>query len=228
MLPKNPAAAVDPPVPDKKERSVLPPELVGPFLEAIKGTGIYYVPIYMAFATGMRREEILGLRWEDVNLEQGLAAVRQVLKRQNGKFFFGEPKTDKSRRVVVLPAAAIEVLEKHRKAQEERKRAMAGAYKDYGLVCCRPNGMPIVPATLTSYFRDWTKRHPEFAGVTFHGLRHTHATLLMAAGVHPKVVSERLGHSSIEITLSTCTPTRCRPYKKKRPQGIDELISCGR
>lgn len=224
ILFRNPAAAVDPPVPRRKEPRVVPPERVAEFLAAIEDAGIYRVPIFLAFVTGMRRGEILGLRWEDVDLNGGLAVVRQVLKRRAGEFVFDEPKTEKSRRTVSLPEVAVEVLREHKRRQDGRKRA--GAYRDYGLVCCRPDGSPIVPSTLTTYFRGWVRRHPEFAGMTFHGLRHTHATLLMAAGVHPKIVSERLGHSSINITLQLYThslPT----LQKEAAARIDQIIAGG-
>lgn len=226
ILSRNPVAAVEPPVPGRKEQRVLAPEQVAACLEAIRDTGIYRAPIFLAFTTGMRRGEILGLRWEDVDLARGLLMVRQVLKRRKGQFFFEKPKTEKSRRTVVLPGAAVEFLKEHKRAQEERKRAMGGAYREYGLVCCRRDGTPIVPSSLTTYFRGWVRRHPEFAGMTFHSLRHTHATLLMAAGVHPKIVSERLGHSSIEITLQLYThslPT----LQKEAAARMDQIISCG-
>jgi integrase len=226
LLHRNPVAAVDPPVPRRKEQRVLAPEQIRAFLAAIEDAGIYRVPIFLACTTGMRRGEILGLKWENVDLRQGCLVVRQVLKRRAGRFVFEEPKTEKSARMVTLPAAAVDVLKRHKEAQEERRRALRGVYRDYGLVCCRSDGTPIVPSSLTTYFRGWVRRHPEFAGLTFHGLRHTHATMLMAAGVHPKVVSERLGHSSIEITLQLYThslPT----LQKEAAARIDQIISGG-
>lgn len=227
MLGRNPADRVDPPVPEKREPNVLMPEAVPGFLEAIRCAGHYYVPIALAVMTGMRRGEILGLHWDEVDLEKGVLRVRKVLKRVDGKFDFRKPKTKKSRRTIILPEILVEILRRHRVEQEERKRALGPAYKDYGLVCCRPDGRPIVPDTFTSYFSRWIERHPDFPRVTLHGLRHSHATLLMDAGIHPKIVSERLGHSTISITLDLYTHS-LPLLQKEAAERLDSIANLGR
>lgn len=227
LLDRNPADRVDPPVPERREPNVLTPEAVPAFLEAIKRTGHYYVPIALAVMTGMRRNEVLGLRWEDVDLENGVVRVTKVLKRIDGAFDFRKPKSKKSRRAIVLPEVLVEILRRHRAEQEERKRIMGPAYRDHGLVCCRPDGTPIVPSTFSTYFRSWIKRHAVFPRITLHGLRHSHATLLMGVGVHPKIVSERLGHSTINITLDLYT--HCLPLlQKEAADRFDQIVNLGR
>ena len=128
-------------------------------------------------------------------------AVRQTLQEAEGKRTFKEPKTPKSRRVIALPTVALEVLRQHRARQAETKLQLGGRYNDHDLVCTQADGSPWWSSGFDRAFRRAKKQ----AGidVRFHDLRHTHATQLLRAGVHPKVVSERLGHASIGITLDT-------------------------
>ena len=150
--------------------------------------------------TGMRRGELLGLRWRDADLEASRVSDRADARRQARAL---EPKTDKGRRNVALDPATVTALRDHRKSQLEERLAWGTAYEDeHDLVFCREDGSPTWPQSLSRSF----ERHAKQAGlpaIRFHDLRHTHATLALAAGVHPKVVSERLGHASVAITLDT-------------------------
>ncbi|MEW8959688.1 MAG: site-specific integrase [Moorella sp. (in: firmicutes)] len=131
-----------------------------------------------------------------MDLATGTVHVQQAMQR------IREPKTKKSRRQIVLPAAAIDMLRKL-KAKQARNKLLAGpAYNDMGLVFCRPNGEPLDPSYVSRRFHAIAVK-AGLAGIHFHSLRHTHATLLLTQGVHPKVVQERLGHGSINITLDT-------------------------
>ena len=200
LLARNPADAVRAPRPEAKEMDVLDEAGIVCLLDAAKGTALY-IPVLLAATTGMRRGEVLGLRWQDVDLKTGTVAVRQALSRTKAGPVFTTPKTAKSKRTLALPAIARKALKVHHKQQAEARLRLGPVFRDHGLVCPAEDGRPWHPGTLTSSFRDLTKR----AGIrsTFHGLRHSHATLLLRQGVHPKIVSERLGHSSIGLTLDT-------------------------
>jgi len=145
----------------------------------------------------------LGLRWDDLDLDAGSLYVRQTcqwLPRRG--FTFRAPKTAGSRRSVAIAADTVRVLRQHRAKQAEERLALGAAYNDQNLVFTTPLGTPIDPSNLR---RAW-ELVVEQAGighVRFHDLRHAHATLLLREGVHPKVVSERLGHSGVGITLDT-------------------------
>ncbi len=160
------------------------------------------IPVMLAIATGMRRGEILALRWQDIDLEAGMATVIHSLEQTRGQLGFKSPKTGKGRRTVALPAIAVELLREHKTSQLYQRLALGPAYQDHDLVCPRPDGRPWPPDTFSTAFAALVRRS-KFKHVRFHDLRHTHATQMLRQGVHPKVVSERLGHSAIGITLDT-------------------------
>lgn len=171
------------------------------FLEHVRGDRLY--PLYhLAATTGLRRGEVLGARWRDLDLENGRLAVSQTVISVDYHIKFSTPKTARGRRSVAIDTETVRVLREHRKRQLEERLALGGYAEDLGLVFCAFDGRPIHPSNLSKWFAKLVAR----AGVPrirFHDLRHTHATLALAAGIHPKVVSERLGHSSVSITLDT-------------------------
>lgn len=199
LLVRNPADAVEPPRPEHPEIRTLS-EVESIKLMEVSADSRLHVPIILALATGMRRGEILALRWKDVDLVAGAAAVRQSLEETKTGLAFKPPKTQKSRRVMPLPGFAIETLRRHRKAQAAQRLQLGSAYEDNGLVCARPDGRPWVPSSFTAGFIAFAKR-AGFGALCIKNLRHTHATQLLIQGVHPKVVSERLGHSTVGMTL---------------------------
>ena len=198
LLARNPADAVEPPRPKRREMRALDGEATGKLLRAATETRLY-VPIMIAVTTGLRRGEILGLRWEDVDFENANLAVRQSLEQTKAGLAFKQPKTAKGRRVVALPGLTIETLKQHRKQQAAERLMLGQAFEDHGLVCARADGNPWPSNSFSAAFVALAKK----AGCTirFHDLRHTHATQLLRQGVHPKIVSERLGHSTVGITL---------------------------
>jgi integrase len=202
LLVRNPSDAVEPPRRKEREMQVLDDKQLGTLLKGAAGKSIY-VPILLAVTTGMRRGEILGLRWSDIDLNAGTLAVCQSLEHTRvGGLKFKQPKTRRSRRVVALPHFAVEALRKHRAAQG-RTRLQAGSdYKDHDLVCARWDGSPRNPGAVTRAFAKLIA-DLGLTKVRFHDLRHSHATQLLREGIHPKVVSERLGHSTVGITLDT-------------------------
>jgi len=199
MLSRNPADAVEPPRPVRIEMRALDEAETARLVEASAG-GRLYLPILLAVTTGARRSEILAFRWRDVDLEAGTLAVRQSLEQTKEGLSFKEPKTQKSRRVIALPQLAIDALRRH-KAEQAKIRLMLGpGYQAGDLVCCQADGRPFKPGNITNSFAELVKRL-KIPRLRFHDLRHSHATLLLRKGIHPKVVSERLGHSTVGITL---------------------------
>jgi integrase len=173
-------------------------EQVGQFLASVKGQRLH--PAFQTLATtGLRRSEVLGLRWADVDLEAGTLAVRQVVSLDRYRPFLAEPKTPRSRRVVALDPGTVTVLKAHRKAQLEERMAAGPAWQDTGLVFAREDGSILHPQTLSGAF----ERAAKAAGlpaIGIHGLRHSHASLGLAAGLPLVIMSERLGHSSVALT----------------------------
>jgi integrase len=166
--------------------------------------------IFLALGTGVRRGELLGLRWVDMDLDAGVLHVRQALIRvgnhdatagdRKGRLIFQEPKTEESRRTTPVPADITEALKHHKARQAQEKLLFGEAYDDHGLVFCQPNGQPIDPRTFTRYF----ERLLHQAGVPrirFHDGRHTFATLMLELGEAPKTVQTMLGHTKIATTL---------------------------
>jgi integrase len=149
----------------------------------------------------MRRAEVLGLRWADVDLRAGHLSVTQTITASNHRLIIGPTKTARSRRRIELDPETVDVLRRHRKAQAEERLAIGAGWVDHDLVFCRVDGEPVHPDWFTRYFVRLESRLdvPQIRGP--HDLRHTWATLALKAGVHPKVVSDRLGHSTIAITL---------------------------
>jgi integrase len=169
------------------------------FLEHVAEDRLY-AAYHLAATTGMRRGELLGLRWRNVDLDTGRVSIVQTLV---GKREFSKPKTDKGRRNVALDPTTVGVLRDHRKRQLEERLAWGPAYQgEHQLAFSREDGSPTWPQSLSRAFECHAKQSG-LPVIRFHDLRHTHATLALAAGVHPKVVSERLGHASVGITLDT-------------------------
>lgn len=199
LLGRNPADAVEPPRARPREMRALNEAATARLLTAAEGTRLF-IPILLAASTGMRRGEILGLRWKDVDLEGATLAVRQSLEQTAAGLSFKQPKTAKSRRVVALPAFTVEGLKQHRARQATERLALGAAYTDNGLVCPAADGAPWRPNAFSAAFVALIRK-TTLQAVRFHDLRHTHATQLLRNGIHPKVVSERLGHATVGITL---------------------------
>ncbi len=151
----------------------------------------------VAVNTGMRQSELLGLRWRDVDLEGGLLRVRHQYGRDGT---FCEPKSARSRRTIDLPASTVATLREHRTRQIEERLIVGPNWEDRDLVFCTHRGRPLGHRNVLRDFNQLL-RVAGLPAVPFHALRHTHATLLLAAGVPVGDVSARLGHSSATITL---------------------------
>lgn len=202
LIAHSPIDVVEPPRPVRKEMQVLTPDGVQRLLSACKDPDLHAV-VFVAVSTGLREGELLGLRWSDLDLSAGSLHVMRVLQYISGQgLTLREPKTSRSRRRVALSPETVSVLTEHRRRQLERRLALGSAYDDQGLVFAGPTGKPIPPYSVSQRFATLVKT-AGLAPLRFHDLRHTSATLMLSAGVHPKVVSERLGHSGVSITLDT-------------------------
>jgi integrase len=198
VLFKNPAEQVKPPRPTSREIAILTKPEVATLLRAAEPRWLY-LPVLVAVTTGMRRGELLGLRWSDIDLKAARLIVNQSLERVKGKTVFKSPKTTTSRRTITLPALTIEALREHRAAQAaERLRLGLGKPE---LVFSHGDGSPMDPDSITKAF-DRLIKAAGVRRITFHGLRHTHISHQLMDGVHVKIVSEGAGHANIGTTLS--------------------------
>lgn len=156
-----------------------------------------------ALATVMRIQEYLGLQWKDVDFERNTATVQRAIvwHRGEGGWRFSEPKTAKSRRTIPLPLEVIKSLKMHRKGQLEGRLKLGTAWNDFDLVFPSEIGTALNPPNLTRAFKKMLEKAEIRTSIRLYDLRHTTATLLLHAGINPKVVSERLGHSTIVLTL---------------------------
>jgi integrase len=148
----------------------------------------------------MRRGEVLALRWRNVDLDRGVVRVVESLEQTKAGLRFKSPKTDKAR-AITLPAFATDELRARRRQQAEELLAIGIRLSGETLLCARGDGLPMQPRSLTHEFTRLVGRMKDLPRVRYHDLRHSHATQLLAAGVHPKVAQERLGHSTIAITM---------------------------
>jgi integrase len=204
MLPTNPAAAVAPPRIERKRMTVLDPDGAHRLLEIARPTELY-MPILLAIMTGMRRGEIVALRWSAINLDLGQLSVVASMEQVGSVTREKPPKSGRAR-TVALPALVVEELRRHRITQAESLLRLGVRQSDAMHVCSRHDGLSWRPDTLTVVFGRLV-RTAGLPRVRFHGLRHAHASHLLAANIHPKVVQERLGHASIALTLDLYSHT---------------------
>jgi integrase len=204
LIARNPSDAVKAPRPTPEEMRPLSAEEVRKLLEAAHGDRLEALYV-LAVHTGMRRGELLGLKWDDVNLENATVRVRRTLTRiDNGRrLALGPPKNKKSRRSVRLTARAVESLRSHLERQLAEIEALGDLYKDQGLVFTTEAGTLINPSNLRQRSLAPLLKRAGLPQITFHDLRHTCASLLFQRNVHPKFVQELLGHASVAITLDT-------------------------
>jgi integrase len=168
-------------------------------LTAIRHRAVYW-PTLLAFATGARRGEVLAMRWRNVDLGSGVIRIVESLEQTDAGLRFKPPKNGKSR-VVTLPRFAVDELRRLKREQAETLLLVGVRHTDETLLCGKFDGSPMPPRSLTHEFAKVAGMVKGVPRIRFHDIRHSHATELLSAGVHPKIAQERLGHSSINVTL---------------------------
>ena len=194
---RNPADAVIPPRPQRSEMHTMTEDEINIFLEAAKKTP-YYVLFYLALFTGMRRSELLALRWCDVDLLLCQAHITRSLHYlKTGEIVFRAPKTTRARRMVSLPPSSACLLQEHK---DKREAQLGMTLKEDDLIFSDRESKPLLPDTISHAWAKLVKR-AGLEHIRLHDARHTHASLLLKQSVHPKIVQERLGHATISTTL---------------------------
>src|ERR671921_512589 len=200
LIPRNPADPVMPPQPRREEIRPLNCEQVRALFEAANGDRLEALYI-VAVTAGLRRGELQGLKWDDLDLEAGTLQVRRTLSEPKGGYIFEAPKSGKGRNIRLTQRATV-ALREHRKRQLEERMERGMLWQEHGLVFPSSVGTPISGGNLNRAFKGMLQRAGLSKSTRFHDLRHTCATLLLKQGVNPKFVQELLGHADIALTLN--------------------------
>jgi integrase len=222
LIQRNPTDAIDPPRSARSEMHTLDENQIKVFLDVARSTP-YYSLFYTALFTGMRRSELLALRWVDIDLTLGQISVSRSLHVINNSQIVIRPtKTVKSRRLVALSPSTSITLREYRNNQISLHILSGNPLKEDDLVFSQIDGKPFLPNTVT---HNWTKiaRRAGLHSIRLHDARHTHASLMLKQGIHPKIVQERLGHSSIQITLDTYSHV-APGLQEAAAKGFDKLV----
>jgi len=223
LLTSNPADAVTPPRPQHSDMKTMNEDELQIFLAEAKKTP-YYTMFYTFLFTGMRRSEVLALRWNDVDLLMCQISVTQTLHHlRDGSMVFRQPKTAKGRRLISLSPSLALVLTELKANQKQERNLVGTKLKETELVFGTPEGKPLLPDMISNTWLRIIKR----AGLShfrLHDARHTHASLLLKQGVHPKVVQERLGHATISTTLDLYSHVS-PGLQEKAAIGFDKVLT---
>ncbi len=222
LITVNPCKGVNPPRPARHDVPSLGPDDLSQLLEAIRQSS-YYLYYHMLLLTGLRRSELLALKWRDLDLDLACIYVSHSLHRlDDGSIIIKEPKTSSSRRPVDLPPSLVLLLRQHRVDQEVQQIMFGQNLDEDDFVFSHADGSPLNPNTVTHAFSKVAAR-AGLPHLRLHDLRHIHATMLLKAGTHPRVVQERLGHSSIATTLDIYSHT-VPGMQKAAAERLDTLL----
>lgn len=198
LLKRNPVALTRPPKVERKQMEAYSAPQTAMLLDDLRKSRVF-IPVLLAAMCGMRRGEVIALRWKDIDLAAAVIAVTRSAEQVGTEVRYKETKSGKAR-TVALSSTVLDELKRHRLAQAEEQLKIGVRPDENSFVVAQVDGSPLKPVSLT---HEWTRllAKTNLPRIRFHDLRHSHATQLLAAGVHPKIASERLGHSTIGITL---------------------------
>jgi integrase len=197
---RNVAALVDPPKCNRAEMRTLDVDQATTMIELLRGEPIF-IPVLLGLMCGLRRGEICAIRWRNINLDSGQLSVVASIEDAKGGMREKAPKNGKGR-TVALPPMLITELRRHRLQQAEWLLRLGVRLTDDHHICMRQDGQTVWPTSIARAFRTFLRTH-NLPRIRFHDLRHSHASHMLASNVHPKIVQERLGHSTIAITMDT-------------------------
>jgi len=222
IIEQNPAKPIQPPSPNTPQIQALNQSEVELLLDA--ASGWLHDFLYLAIFTGMRRGELLALNWANLDLEEQKIHVRQTVSMlKGGNLIFKEPKTKKSKRPIDINDTITTILEQRKLQQKKDKLNFADRYNNqHNLVFVKQDGSPYLPDYASKQFKKLARKL-DLNHYRLHDLRHTHATLMLKAEVHPKIVQERLGHSSISQTLDTYSHV-IPSMQKEAVQKLDNIL----
>jgi integrase len=222
LVQRNVASFATAPRKQRRKMQVFNAEQARAFLEAVRGDPFEALYV-LAITCAMRLGELLALQWSDVDVEAGHLQVRTSVRKRRGRFAFNEPKTDHGRRKLALTRLAQVALRTHRVRQEGERLAAGPSWNQTDLVFCNKVGLPLDGISVLRYRYAPLVKSAGLPRIRFHDLRHTCATLMLLAGVHPKVVSEMLGHASITITLDLYSHV-LPDMQREATSALDELL----
>jgi len=219
LIKQNPCDYVERPKVETFRPSVYTKEQVQKLLTVAKQEEIY-IPVLLAAVLGMRRGEILGLTWDKVDFENKVISVDQTLYYTSGNqtVGFSTPKTESGKRRLLIADSLCDILVAHKEEQDKIKNDLKRDYQDWNLVCCYANGRYFHPARFSHKFKRLLEIY-DLKHIRFHDLRHTNATMMLEGNIPAKIASQRLGHSSIQVTLDIYSHVRDDAQK-----GTVELI----
>lgn len=186
---------------DKKDLKIITLSDFNKIINRFSQGSNFYVPLQIAFNTGMRAAEVCGLTWNCVNFNNKTITVEKIIIKKEREWVFGTPKTKNSNRSILIGNTLLNILKQHKKFQIENKLKYRQFYDDSNFVCTKENGEPITTDNLKYLSR--VVNYELKISYNFHSLRHTHTTMLLEAGANIKDIQERLGHSKISTTIDT-------------------------
>lgn len=186
---------------DKNDLKVITLDQFNLIIKRFPEGSSFYVPLQIAFSTGMRAAEVCGLTWDCVNLTEKTITIEKIIIKKEREWVFGTPKTKSSNRTILIGNTLVNILKRHKKHQIENKLKYGKHYTDSSFVCTKENGQPIYTDSLKYLSR--VVNYELKILFNFHSLRHTHATMLLESGANIKDIQQRLGHSKLATTMDT-------------------------
>lgn len=201
MIPHNPSEGVELPKLVHPEVSIYDTALCKRALQAARGTDMYLI-VLLEVMTGLRRGELVALKWSHIDLDSEVIHICENTVRANGGTITKQPKSKAGNRSIAIGSEVVEELRQAKAEYEIDRKSYGAGFHDDGYVIHQEDGKPFRPDSVTHKWRNFEKKNG-FPHIKFHGLRHSNATALIQAGVSPKVVQQRLGHADVSITLNT-------------------------